>query len=95
MPASVAALFKSSVVCRLGQELYKQQQNDHSSDGDAPDAPAATSQAADSAAAPPPTAPPAQSSQEPLVHPAPGLFGFAKDPRARHEQAWVERGAAQ
>eukprot|EP00965_Chrysotila_dentata_P248475 6208354-Pleurochrysis_carterae.AAC.1 len=88
MPASVAALFQTSVFRRLGQELYEQEQNDHTSDDDASDDPAAASQAANSAAAPAPTAPPAQSSQEPLVHSTPGLFGFAKDPRARHEQAW-------
>eukprot|EP00965_Chrysotila_dentata_P131474 4346129-Pleurochrysis_carterae.AAC.1 len=80
MLASVAALFKSSIFRRLGQELYEQEQNDHSADDDAPDHPAAASQAADTAAAPAPTAPAAQFSQEPLVHPAPGLFGFAKDP---------------
>eukprot|EP00965_Chrysotila_dentata_P179372 5923876-Pleurochrysis_carterae.AAC.1 len=59
MPASVAALFNSSVFRRLGQKLYELEQNDFSSDDDAPDDPAAASQAADSAAAPPPTAPPA------------------------------------
>eukprot|EP00965_Chrysotila_dentata_P103262 3408482-Pleurochrysis_carterae.AAC.1 len=47
-PRPPAALFRSSVFCRLGKELYEKEQNDYSTDDDAADAPAAAaSQAAD------------------------------------------------